>query len=210
MNRSATALGRGSGWGPPTPKFQIESWFENQRMTASKDTSQKITAYEFYIMRHGIATQRGNDGSLDDSKRKLTPEGREKMQEIAKGLKRLGFAVDWILTSPLVRAVETAEIISGSLGSKVPMDCCDELRPGEPADKLLSFLAKEPERRRVLLVGHEPDLGMLAALLIGAGRNANLAFKKGGCCLIISDEFPLKSQGQLVWWLTPRLLRAMA
>ena len=178
-------------------------------MATSKDKAQGKTVYEFYIMRHGIATQRGSEGSLDDSKRKLTPEGKEKMQEIARGLKRLGFEVDWIVTSPLVRAAETAQIIAGSLDSKIPMDFCDELRPGEPAEKLLSFLAKQPERRRVLLVGHEPDLSMLAARLIGAGRSANLAFKKGGCCLITSEEFPAKSEGQLVWWLTPRLLRAM-
>ena len=178
-------------------------------MVASKNKDQGDTAYEFYIMRHGIATQLGSDGSRDDSKRKLTPEGREKMQEIAKGLKRLGLEVDWIVTSPLVRAVETAEIVSGALGSKAPLDSCDELRPGEPAEKLLAYLAKQPDRKRILLVGHEPDLTMLAARLMGAGRNANLAFKKGGCCLIVSDQFPLKSEGHLVWWLTPRLLRAM-
>ena len=132
------------------------------------------------------------------------------MLEIAKGLKRLGVEVDWVLTSPLVRAVETAQIVSGTLGSKVPLDSCDELRPGEPAEKLLAYLAKQPDRKRVLLVGHEPDLSILAARLMGAGRGANLVFKKGGCCLIVSDQFPLKSEGQLVWWLTPRLLRALA
>ena len=124
-------------------------------MVASKDKVQADTAFEFYIMRHGIATQRGSDGSADDSKRKLTPEGREKMLEIAKGLKRLGVEVDWVLTSPLVRAVETAQIVSGTLGSKVPLDSCDELRPGEPAEKLLAYLAKQPDRKRVLLVGHQ-------------------------------------------------------
>ena len=179
-------------------------------MVASKDKNQGEGTYEFYILRHGIATERRANSSLDDTKRKLTPEGREKMQEIARGLKRVGMEVDWIVTSPLVRAVETAQIVSASLGLKVPMDFSDELRPGEPADKLLSFLAKQPERKRVLLVGHEPDLSMLAARLMGAGRDANLALKKGGCCLITSEEFPLKSPGQLVWWLTPRLLRAMA
>ena len=166
--------------------------------------------YEFYIMRHGIAVTRGSAGFSDDSKRPLTPEGKKKMQEIAEGLIRLGLDLDWIVTSPLVRAVETAEIVAESLGSHVPMDFSDHLKPGASPEALISFLAKHANRKRVLVVGHEPDLGEMAARLIGAGRHANLPFKKGGCCLITFDEFPPKSPGQLVWWLTPRVLRKLA
>jgi phosphohistidine phosphatase len=105
--------------------------------------------------------------------------------------------------------VETSEIVAESLDSNVPMDFCDALRPSESAETLISFLAKRPNRKRVLVVGHEPDLSNMAGRLIGAGRHANLAFKKGGCCLITFDEFPPKSPGSLVWWLTPRLLRKL-
>jgi len=178
-----------------------------------KDTSEgnevRQAGYEFYIMRHAIAVTRGSAGFSDDSKRPLTPEGKRKMREIAEGLTRMGFGVDWIVTSPLVRSVETAEIVAEVLGSNVPMDFCDALRPGGSAEALIAFLAKRPNRKRVLVVGHEPDLSEMAARLIGAGRHANLAFKKGGCCLITFDEFPPKSPGCLVWWLTPRLLRKM-
>jgi phosphohistidine phosphatase len=117
--------------------------------------------------------------------------------------------LDWIVSSPLVRAVETAEIVGEALSSKPPLDFCDALGPGGGAEALIAFLAKHPERRRVLVVGHEPDLGELAARLIGAGRNAGMPFKKGGCCLISFREFPPKSPGQLVWWLTPRLMRKL-
>jgi phosphohistidine phosphatase len=175
-----------------------------------EDKDVRQTGYEFYIMRHGIAVTRGSAGFSDDSKRPLTPEGRQKMRQIVKGLSRLGFDVDWIVTSPLVRAVETAEIVAESLGANVPMDFCDALSPGESAEALISFLAKRPNRKRVLVIGHEPDLSEMAARLLGAGRHANLAFKKGGCCLITFSEFPPKSPGQLAWWLTPRLLRKMA
>jgi len=168
------------------------------------------TGYEFYIMRHGIAVTRGSAGFSDDSKRPLIPEGKAKMREVTKGLLRLGFDVDWIVTSPLVRAVETAEIVAEELGSNAPMDFCEALSPGGAPEALISFLAKHANRKRVLVVGHEPDLSELAARLIGAGRHANLAFKKGGCCLITFNEFPPKSPGQLVWWLTPRLLRKLA
>ena len=167
------------------------------------------TGYELYVMRHGIAVTRGSEGFLDDSKRPLVPEGKEKMREIAGGLKRMGFEVDWIVTSPLVRAVETAGIVAESLGSSVPVEVCEAMRPGGSPENLLAYLAKRPNWRRVLVVGHEPDLSELAARLIGAGGHANLGFKKGGCCLISFDEFPPKSPGQLVWWLTPRLLRKL-
>ncbi len=175
-----------------------------------KAKAERETGYELYIMRHGAAVTRGTTGFSDDSKRPLTPDGKKKVKEITAGLARLGFAVDWIVTSPLVRAVETAEIVAEGRGAGVPMDFCDHLRPGGSPESLISFLAKHANRRRVLVVGHEPDLSLMGARLIGAGRHANLAFKKGGCCLITFNEFPPKSPGELVWWLTPRVLRKLA
>ena len=166
------------------------------------------TEYEFYIMRHGIAVARG-PSMLDDAKRPLTPEGKQKMREIAAGLARLGLELDWVVSSPLVRAVETAEILAEGLTSKPPIEFSDALRPGGPPEALISFVAKKPTRHRVMVVGHEPDLAELAARLIGAGRSANLAFKKGGCCLITFPEFPPKSPGKLLWWLTPRLMKKL-
>ncbi len=165
--------------------------------------------YDFYIMRHGLATPRGAAGITDDAKRPLTPEGKKKMAEIARGLTRMGIEVDWIVSSPLVRAVETAAIVAEAHSTKVPLDISDTLSPGGSPEALMAFLAKHPHRRRVLVVGHEPDLSDLAARLIGAGRNANLSFKKGGCCCITFEEFPPKSPGELVWWMTPRLMRKM-
>lgn len=170
---------------------------------------EKATGYELYVMRHAIAVNRGSPGFSDDFKRPLTPEGKKKMYEIAAGLRRVGFDVDWIVTSPLVRARETAEIVAEELGG-VPTDHCDALRPGGSPEALISFLAKSADRKRVLVVGHEPDLSELAARLISAGRRANLAFKKGGCCLITFDEFPPESPGQLMWWLTPKMMRKMS
>ena len=96
------------------------------------------------------------------------------------------------------------------MSSKPPLDFCDALRPGGDPEALITFLAKRSNRRRVLVVGHEPDLGELAARLIGAGRNANMPFKKGGCCLITFSVFPPKAPGRLVWWLTPRVMRKLA
>ena len=166
--------------------------------------------YELCIMRHGAAVARGEAGYADDAKRPLTEQGKKKMHEIAEGLKKSGFEADWIVSSPLVRAVETAKIISGVLGPNVPLEISETLGPGAAPESLLGFLAKHKNRKRVLVVGHEPDLSEVAARLIGAGRRSSLAFKKGGCCLISFHEFPPQSAGQLVWWLTPRILRKLA
>jgi len=166
--------------------------------------------YELYLMRHGIAAARSAGTVMDDAKRPLTPEGKGKMGDIAAGLVRAGLEADWIVSSPLARAVETAEIVAEALSSKPPLDLCDALRPGGEPEALITFLAKHSNRRRVLVVGHEPDLSGLAARLIGAGRTANMPFKKGGCCLITFSEFPPKAPGRLVWWLSPRVMRKLA
>jgi phosphohistidine phosphatase len=187
---------------------------ENESKTMPKNITlapegKDQTGYVLYVMRHGLAVSRGSVRFSDDARRPLVPEGKEKMREIGEGLKRMGFEVDWIVTSPLVRAVETAGIIGESLASSAPVDVCEAMQPGGSPEDVIAFLAKRPSRTRVLVVGHEPDLSELAARLIGAGSHANLTFKKGGCCMISFDEFPPKGPGQLVWWLTPRLLRKL-
>jgi len=164
--------------------------------------------YELCIMRHGIAEDRRT--GLADAKRALTPEGKEGVRKIAEGLAKTGFAPAWVVSSPYVRAAETARIVADSLGMKVPIDFCDALEPGGSSEGLLSFLAGRPQHTHVLIVGHEPDVSALAARLIGAGRQSNIGFKKGGCCLISFDEFPSRLPGRLVWWLTPKLLRKLA
>jgi len=174
------------------------------------ETEAPRSEYELCIMRHGAAVARGQAGYSDDSKRPLTESGRKKMQEIAAGLREAGFAADCIISSPLVRAVETAKIAATAVGSLVPLEISETLSPGATPESLLALLARHKNRWRILVVGHEPDLSQLAARLIGAGRNSNLAFRKGGCCLITFSEFPPKSPGQLVWWLTPRILRKLA
>lgn len=168
-----------------------------------------VVTYELYIMRHGIAGQRGPQYS-DDTKRPLTAEGKKKLREAVAGLARLGVELDWIVSSPLVRARETAEIVQEDLGARTPLDLCEALSPGGSPEALVKFLSQQPKRTRVMVTGHEPDLGMLAARLLGAGRNAHLAFKKGGCCLIRFDDFPPQAPGKLIWWLTPKVMRKLA
>lgn len=180
----------------------------HERKSDAKQDSAR--PYEIYLMRHGIAADSDSAGSSDDSSRPLTPEGKLKLRAIAKRLGRMDVEWDWVVTSPLKRAIETGDVVAEELGVAAPRDTCEALTPeGGSADKVIAFLARHPERSRVLLVGHEPSLSLLASELLGAGRAANFAFKKGGCCLITFDDFPSKAPGLLAWWLTPRLLRKL-
>lgn len=165
--------------------------------------------YRLYIMRHGKAARRGPPYS-DETKRPLTAQGIKDVQKISKGLIRLGVRVDWIVSSPLVRARETAQTVLESYAPQPPVELTEALSPGGNPEALLAFLAKHSARTSTLLVGHEPSLSELACRLIGANIRAGLAFKKGGCCLIAFPEFPQLSKGQLLWWLTPRVLRQLA
>ncbi|MGH9407312.1 MAG: phosphohistidine phosphatase SixA [Terriglobia bacterium] len=176
-----------------------------------KTPSHSNNGYEIYLMRHGIAADRDPSGSADDSKRPLTAEGKLKLRASAKGLKRLGVDWDWIVSSPLKRAVETADVVAEELETAAARDLCEALAPEDgSAQKLISFLSQYPDRASVLLVGHNPSIGELASELIGANRDAGVEFKKGGCCLITYNEFPTaKTSGDLAWLLTPRVLRKM-
>ncbi len=164
--------------------------------------------YELYLMRHGAAED--STGSRGDSERRLTPEGKQKLREVAKGLEAIGAEFDWIVTSPLKRAMETGEVIAEAAGAALPRDVCEALAPGsELAHRVTAFLSEQPERGRVLLIGHEPGFSRLASELLGAGRSAQLSFKKGGCCLIAFDDSPPRAPGHLSWWLTPLILRKL-
>lgn len=179
-------------------------------MKADHDQTEGTDArFQLVLMRHGIAAAAGTPAYPDDAGRPLTPEGRRKMKEAGKGLVKLRLEIDWIVTSPLLRAAETAQIVAESFPVSPPLDTLESLGSGGPLESLTAFLQKRPERRRPLIVGHEPQLSDFAARLIGAGRNANLAFKKGGCCLIRFEGSPEASRGTLMWWLTPSLLRSL-
>ena len=165
--------------------------------------------YELCIMRHGIAVDRASGTSSSDSRRALTPEGRERMTKIALGLLKTGFRPQGVVSSPYLRAAETAKIVADSIEPQPTFELCDALKPGGAPANVLAFLSSRPQFTRVLMVGHEPDLSELAALLLGASRQTDLAFKKGGCCLISFERFPPQAPGRLIWWLTPRVLRGL-
>ena len=162
------------------------------------------TPTELYLIRHAIAAERGGEWP-DDTKRPLTERGMNRFKDAVKGLRRLDVAVDEIFTSPLVRARQTAEILAAGLDGKPPIKVLDALSPGHTAASVMTHLARVAKRRRIAIVGHEPELGELAAHLIGAGRA--LAFKKGGICRIDLGSLTSKRAASLTWFLPPNVLR---
>jgi phosphohistidine phosphatase len=160
--------------------------------------------YELYLIRHGIAEERG-DAWPDDSKRPLTAEGTSRLRKSARGLVRLGVAFDVILTSPLVRARQTADVVASVYDPRPHIVTAEALAPGGAFQALLAELEKQARRTRLALVGHEPGIGELAARF--AGSRHPLEFKKGALCRIDVEALPPAGPGTLRWLLTPRIMR---
>jgi phosphohistidine phosphatase len=162
--------------------------------------------YELYLIRHAIAAERG-DAWPDDTKRPLTDQGIERMRKAVRGLARLGVAIDIVLTSPLVRTRQTAEIVAAGLDPRPHLVNVESLAPGGSPAAAIGDLEKHARKARIAIVGHEPGIGELAARLIGS-RHA-VPFKKGAVCRIDLDTLPSGGPGELRWFLTPRILRAI-
>ncbi len=162
---------------------------------------------ELYFIRHGVAAARG-ESYPDDSKRPLTSKGIAKLEKEVKALAALDVAFDQIVSSPLVRARQTADVFAEGLPGKPPVATSDALAPGATHAAVLDELSKFARRKRIALVGHEPDIGQLAARLIGARRP--LEFRKGAICRIDFGTLPPTGPGTLVWFLTPKMLRKIA
>ncbi len=161
-------------------------------------------AYELYVVRHGVAEER-SDAWPDDAKRPLTEEGMTRFRKASRSLARLGVEIDVVLTSPLVRTRQTAEILAGAWSPHPPVVNVDALAPDGTAAAVIAELEKHAKRQRIALVGHEPGIGDLAARL--AGMRHAMEFKKGAVCRIDVDALPPKAPGTLRWFLTPKLLR---
>jgi len=166
---------------------------------------------DLYIIRHAIAQPLDKKNNFTDEKRALTNDGRERMREEAKGLRKLGIELDLILTSPLARAVETAEIVATALGlSKKEIVQTDNLKPGASIDDLFAEIKKRADVESLALVGHQPDLGEIIARVVQGNGNMSLELKKGGVCSINVVETVPTLHGSLMWLLTPKQLRLLA
>jgi len=157
------------------------------------------------VVRHGIAVPRGTPG-IPDEKRPLTPEGEERFFEAAAGIARLLERPDALLTSPWLRATQTAAILAKAWRGIEPTQT--EALAGRPFAEQAAVLDRYPRKATVAIVGHEPHLSSLLGRLVGARHGERLEMKKGGMALL---EVPgtLAEGGTLLMFVPPKLLRAL-
>jgi phosphohistidine phosphatase len=160
---------------------------------------------DLYILRHAWAFERDDSRWPDDDLRPLTEEGQERFQQVASRLSGRGMTPQLIATSPLVRCMETARILSRTV-EKVKVVELDELRPGSDFEGLLRWTAEQCGKHdRIAWVGHSPDVDRMCAALIGDGQ-AVIRFAKGGAAAVRFDSPPKPRGGELQWLVTAKLL----
>lgn len=161
-----------------------------------------------YIVRHAIAEQPGTPGYEDDSQRPLTDQGRKKMRRIAKGLKEMEKPIDLILTSPYLRATQTAEILAKTLDlGKDKVVQTDHLTPTGYPDGLIQDINENYSNvENIALIGHEPYLSGLVSMLVAGDPDVSLNLKKGGVCSLSIDKLVYGRCANLNWLLSPAQL----
>lgn len=160
------------------------------------------------FVRHGIAIEREEwDGK--DVDRPLTEEGMRRVRQVAAGLRRLSIRPTVIYASPARRAADTAQLLHDLLARPSRMEFRDELLPEATPTDLLRLLKRCSTESCVICVGHEPQLGMAASLLLSGRVSESFPLKKAGVCLIELSAPVEPGRGVLRWWMTPGQLRAM-
>jgi phosphohistidine phosphatase len=159
-----------------------------------------------YLIRHAWAEDRGNEWP-DDSKRPLTPKGIEKMRAVVRGLAGLEPEIEDVLSSPFVRARQTADLLLEGLSPAPRLSIVPALAPGGSPSQVSEALSGHAGAEVLALVGHEPGLGELAAWLVGA--KTPFEFKKGGICRIDVPKLPPAGSGRLRWFAVPKMLRSV-
>jgi phosphohistidine phosphatase len=161
---------------------------------------------KIYLIRHSNAVDLGTPGYEDDSLRPLTEKGRDKMKDIASALKALGLEPDLIVSSPYLRAQQTAEILAKVLKYKPEISFSDALIPMGKADDIIGELNEKYNVAELVLVGHEPCLSGLIGTLIAGNPEATVNLKNGGVCCLSADDLHTERKATLDWLLTPKIL----
>jgi phosphohistidine phosphatase len=162
-----------------------------------------------YLVRHAIAEERDPSRWPDDSLRPLTPKGEKRFRLAARGLAHVVPAVDRVLASPYLRAWRTAELLQAEAGWPPPVPC-QELAADEPPLSALESLRAQEDPGSVALVGHDPHLPRLAALLLtGAEDGCRIELKKGGVLLLELGPELEPGTALLHWSIAPAILRAL-
>ncbi|HWE02167.1 MAG TPA: histidine phosphatase family protein [Tepidisphaeraceae bacterium] len=163
------------------------------------------------LIRHAVAEDRGEFARLghDDAQRPLTKQGQKRMRRGARGLHRLIPNIDVLVSSPLTRAIQTAEIVTG-IYDGLELVQIGQLAPGKTPTALLSWIAKQAPHATIALVGHEPHLGVFVSWMLTGLQESFVTFKKGGACLLELDGEIKAGRAKLLWLLKASQLRDLA
>jgi phosphohistidine phosphatase len=161
---------------------------------------------ELYVLRHAIALSAGEAGVSQDAERPLSAEGKEKMKRIASAMKDIGVEVDLVLSSPYVRARDTALMAHDGLGLKGCLEFSNALASGQDTKVVLTELKERfKKKQRIMVVGHEPDLSLLIGKLTSLGK-LRVEMKKAGLAKIEITETHPELRGTLEFLLTPKVM----
>lgn len=165
---------------------------------------------ELLIVRHAIAEDREVFGvtGREDALRPLTAEGIRKMKRTARGLHEVVPSIDVLISSPLTRANETAEILRREYDLD-RVETARELEPGTSLSDVATWLG-QLDQRVIAIVGHEPHLGRLVTYLVTGSERSGVELKKGGACLIEFEGEAKAGRGRLTWAIPPGILRDLA
>lgn len=161
---------------------------------------------ELFIVRHGIAQ---DSQDLPDAQRALTEEGRRKTRLVARGLKAVDCRPQRVISSPLPRAEQTAQIMAELLCPEAPLETSDLLKPGADVETLISRLTSLDESS-VMLVGHMPDVAVLACMLLTKQGFFDIVFKKAGVCCVTFEGPVAAGTGSLQWLMQPAQMQVLA
>jgi phosphohistidine phosphatase len=175
-------------------------------LSKSAKANQGKSLLEIFVLRHGEAGVRVDESGKDDA-RSLTRDGRTEIEAIASSLSGLGVELDLVVTSPLPRALQTAEIIARQFKVLNKLEQWVELKPLGEAESVYRRLSIQKARLSLLMVGHEPQLSGMIGEIVAGNSHVNLILKKGGLAKIEILGFKPRITGELRWLLTPRLMK---
>lgn len=169
---------------------------------------------KLYLVRHATARDLAAGASMRDAERPLIDVGRKEAEVVAQVLRRSGISGDLFITSPLVRARQTAEIFAEVFHAKDKLRLADNLAPGTSMSNLYTelkgYLTEFRRADNVFLFGHQPDMTMIAQQLLWSGPEFDMPFKKCGVARIDVSDIPPTSPGTLKWFLTPKIAQSLA
>jgi phosphohistidine phosphatase len=177
-------------------------------MKPERKTEAEKKNVNLYVLRHGKAGKRV-ETAAEDAERALTSPGRKEVKAVAKSLSAAGIKFDHIISSPLKRAEETAEIISEAYDGLEPENW-DELKPEGSRTDLYRKLSKLDSGNNILVVGHEPYLSSMIGDLISGGTDNHIVLKKAGVAKVRITSLNPRFSGELLWLLTPKQIKRMS